>query len=214
MKRGLIPVALLCMALAGTACRPLDQPGAAGPNTPASSPPAPTRAASATPSQAPSAAPSSGSASPVPSPATGLCAGTDLAVSLGGTSAGAGHRGLAILFRNTGPARCYLRGYPRVVALDAAGRQVARAAQSPRGYLGGLAAGRSIPRVTLAPGGTASAMVEGLAFNGASGRACAAYRGLLVTPPGGTRPTRLTLTGDLCSGLQVHPFVSGRTGRQ
>ncbi|MBO0871386.1 MAG: DUF4232 domain-containing protein [Micromonosporaceae bacterium] len=207
MRRGAVPVVVLCLALAGTACRPVDQQ-----NTGDSAPTAPA-AASTAPTGAPSSLPPVPSASPTGTPAPGVCATSGLTVSLGHAGAGAGHRGVAVVFGNSGSVGCYLRGYPRVVALDASGRQVASATHTPRGYLGGLAQGHSIGKVTLAPGGTGSAYVEGMAFN-PDGTACTGYRALLVTPPGGTSPTRLDLTGDLCSGLQVHPVVSGSTGHQ
>jgi len=137
-----------------------------------------------------------------------------LSVSLGGGDAGSGHRSHVVMFRNTGGTPCQLQGYPGVAAIDGDGKQVAQAARTERGYLGGLASGRNVPTVTLAAGQSASAMVEGLGFNASDGSACTAYKGFDVTAPEDTGSTRLMVATDLCSDLQVHPIVVGTTGRQ
>ena len=99
-----------------------------------------------------------------------------------------------------------------LAAVDADGSQVAQARRTPKGYLGGLAAG-SPPVLTLAPGESASALVEALAFNAFDGSACKAFGGLLVTVPDDTVATRLPWDSDGCSDLEVHPVVAGTTGR-
>jgi uncharacterized protein DUF4232 len=120
---------------------------------------------------------------------------------------------MALVFTNTGSVACRLHGYPTVAALDGHDAQVALATQTKNGYMGGLAAGKAIPDVTLSPGGSASALVEALAFNASNGSACTAYAALLVTPPNETHSARLAWTNDGCSDLQVHPIVPGVTGR-
>ena len=93
---------------------------------------------------------------------TAACTSAALSVSLGRSDAGAGHVGTTLLFKNTGKAPCRLSGYPGVAALDANGAQVAQARRTANGYLGGLQSGLTTgPEVTLAPGGVASALVEG-----------------------------------------------------
>jgi Protein of unknown function (DUF4232) len=120
---------------------------------------------------------------------------------------------VVLVFTNTGAVPCGTRGYPGVAALNAGGAQIAQAARTTSGYLGGLGAGRAIPNVTLPAGGAASAMVEALAFNASDGSACTAYAGLLVTPPDETHSVKLPWGSDGCSALQIHPMVPGTTGR-
>jgi hypothetical protein len=149
---------------------------------------------------------------PTASAQPGECTIIDLNITVGGGDAGAGHRSVALIFRNTATATCQLRGYPGVAALDGQGTQVEQAQRSPAGYLGGLK-GTTVPTVDVAPGQTASALVEALA-SGPGGASCTGYRGLLVTPPDETHSVRLALTWDGCSNLQIHPVVPGDTGQQ
>jgi len=134
-------------------------------------------------------------------------------MSVGQTGAGLGHEGVVVLFRNTSAAACVLAGYPGVAALDATGRQVAQAERTPSGYLGGMETGSTTPRaVTLGPGATASALVEGTDVPEGTATSCPTYAALLVTPPTSTRSQRLTASLPGCSPLQVHPVVRGTTG--
>lgn len=198
-----LPVALLC-ALAGLAgCRP------GTPDTAASAPLGP----SSPTGPAGNAGVGTQSPTPAGTPGTTGCRKAELAVTTAGQSGGSGHRGVVLVFTNSGTRSCQLRGYPGVAALDAAGAQVAQARRTSAGYLGGLASGAQIPAVTLSAGQSASAMVEALAFNAADGSACTAYRGLLVTAPDDVESTRLPWDTDGCSDLQVHPVVPGTTGR-
>ena len=139
------------------------------------------------------------------------CRINQLDVSITGGDAGVGHRSTVIVFRNTGSATCVLQGYPGVAALDGSGHQVAQAKRTLNGYLGGLRAGNP-PVVRLDAGASASAMVESVAF-GADGASCTAYAGVLVTPPDETHSVRLSWGSDGCNDLQIHPVVSGTTGR-
>lgn len=152
---------------------------------------------------------------PIVSEASGAalsnCRRPGLTVSVGGHDAGLGHRSVVLLFTNTGSTACKLHGYPSVAVLDAAGKQVTQAAQTPSGYMGGLAAGRPLPTVTLQLGLPASAMVEALAST-ADGSPCA-YQNIVVTAPDDTSPTRLPWdSNDGCSALRVHPVVPGTSG--
>ena len=133
-----------------------------------------------------------------------------LDVSITAGDAGVGHRSKVVVFRNTGSTRCVLQGYPGIAALDGAGDQVAQAKRTPSGYLGGVASGKA-PLVNLAPGQSASATVEALAF-GPNGESCTGYTGLLVTPPDETHSVRVAWGSDGCSDLQVHPVVPGTSG--
>jgi hypothetical protein len=133
-------------------------------------------------------------------------------VSTGAQNAGSGHRSVVLLFTNTTGQPCRLTGYPGVAGMDTRDAQVAQAQRTPKGYLGGLASGRP-PVVTLAPGQSASALVEALAFNASDGSACTPFAGLLVTAPDDTVSTRLPWGNDGCSDLQVHPVVAGTSGR-
>jgi hypothetical protein len=139
------------------------------------------------------------------------CRAAGLAVSTGGTDAGSGHRSLVLLFSNTGRQQCRLTGYPTVTALDQGGGSTP-ARHTQAGYLGGLAAGRKPPVVTLNPGQTASAMVEAMAFDPDTGNACPPYVTLLVAAPGDTATTRHVWTTDGCSTLEVHPVLPGTRG--
>jgi hypothetical protein len=139
------------------------------------------------------------------------CSIGQLDVSIGGGDAGLGHRSRILVFRNTGSATCVLQGYPGVAALDGDAHQVAQARRTLSGYLGGTRAAKP-PLVRLGAGAAASAMVEAVAF-GANGASCAAYAGLLVTPPDETHSVRVNWGNDGCSDLQVHPVVPGTTGR-
>jgi hypothetical protein len=211
---GMAAAALTVGALAG--CGPTDDGSAAGktsgPATP-SGVPANTGSSTGT-STEPSTVPSA-VASPPPGPsaqAVTACRKGVLSVKLAGESAGSGHRSVTIVFVNTGRQPCTLHGYPGVAALDAGGKQVAQAARTEHGYLGGLPQGTGATTVTLRPGGSASAIVEALAFRKSDGSACPAYRGLLVTAPGDVASTRLSWTTDSCDQLEVHPVVARSAG--
>jgi hypothetical protein len=143
---------------------------------------------------------------------TPSCRISQLAVSIGDQQGGDGHSSGAIRFRNTGTSACRLYGYPGVAALDSSGKQVAQAQRTLRGYMGGLASGQHTPTaVALAPGHTASALVE--AANAApNGNSCGTIPTLLVTPPDETHHIKLSWQGG-CASFQIHPVVTGDTGR-
>jgi hypothetical protein len=143
------------------------------------------------------------------------CTSSRLAVTAGQSNAGLGHIGVPIELRNTGPVACWTKGYPQVAFVNAAGRVVAHARQTPSGYLGGLRTGNATPPlVTILPGKQASALVEGSNFNVKTGGSCPEYRSLLVTPPSGSRAVRVPLKFPGCPGIQVHPVVPGAQGLQ
>jgi hypothetical protein len=144
----------------------------------------------------------------------GRCQANALGISLVYVGAASFHTGFAIEFKNRGSA-CTITGYPGVDALSATGRRILSAKRTKSGYLGGVFSG-PIPKVHLANGQTASALVEwsdGAPF----GLPCPHVRSLRITPPGAASsvilsPTLLK-TETLC-GAQVHPVVPGRSGRK
>jgi len=151
-----------------------------------------------------------------------MCKNGQIAVTVRDAGAAAGSTGQVIGFVNVSKVACTLTGYPGVAGLDAQGRQVIQAQQQLMGMLGGLANGATTPpTVTLRPGQSASAMVEGTDNPVGTATSCTYYPSLLVTPPGLTRPKKVTetLPGSSipgfpgCSGIRVDPVVPGPTGR-
>ena len=126
------------------------------------------------------------------------------------SGAGLGHIGSIIIFTNGSDHGCTLYGYPGVTGLDSNGRQVTHALRTLSGYLGGSYV---VSTVHLAPGGRASALVEGTAVPTGTATTCPVYPHLLVTAPNQTRSFRLAAGMPGCSLLQIHPVVSGTTGR-
>jgi Protein of unknown function (DUF4232) len=142
------------------------------------------------------------------------CRDGQVSVSDGGGGAGLGHEDQVILFTNQSKSICTLSGYPGVAGLDAQGNQVVQAERTLDGYLGGLQNDATTPpTVTLAPGQTASAIVEGTDNPVGSAISCPNYPALLVTPPNLTYSVRLTVGLPGCSPIEVHPVVPGTSGR-
>jgi hypothetical protein len=141
------------------------------------------------------------------------CQFTELAISTGQPGAGLGHEGFPILFRNAGTSACTLQGYPGVAALEATGTQAQQAQRTPQGYLGGMDTGSTTPPlVTLAPGQSASALVEGTDMPSGGATSCPTYPAVDVTPPTSTHTVRITSSLPGCSQIQVHPVLPGTTG--
>jgi len=149
------------------------------------------------------------------------CSAADLTVTAGAAQAAAGHSSLVLLLTNSSSAPCFLQGYPGVALQLRDGRSY-NAARAMTGYMGGDAA-LSPARVQLAPGATASALIEWLHFphDGSATVTpadCAGDRAvrLLVTAPDQTTSARLAPPGPAspaCWGFQVHPVVAGRAGQ-
>jgi len=191
-----LSVALLAAA---TACSPSARSGGGLGAAPPSSP---------TPaSTTPASTPPSGKAAPPPAETD--CPLSQLAVSDQKGSAGSTHRSVILIFRNTSAVTCHLTGYPGVAALNSTDQQIAQATRTLHVYLGGAT---SAGTVTLAAGASASATVEALAIDATTGNGCAAYAGILVTPPNETHSIKLAWPGDGCSALEIHPVVPGTTG--
>ncbi len=207
----------LAVATAGLlfACAP-------GTGTPAAAPPAnqptattTTGAPAATGATANPAPPATTVPAPPQQPPAGgaNCTLDHLSVTAASGGAGSGHRSMVLVFTNTGSAVCKLYGYPGVAGLDSGGNQIQQAARALRGYLGGLAAGKSPEDLFLGPGESASAIVEALAFHASDGSACTPFANLLVTPPNETHSVRVAWDNDGCDSLQIHPVVLGKTGQ-
>jgi hypothetical protein len=151
---------------------------------------------------------------PATTPASAaLCAGPNVGVSGKMASAAAGHQGVVLLFVNNGSTSCVLHGYPGAAGLNASGAQVTQAQRTPAGMMGGLAPGvTALPRITLAHGQTASAVVEGTDVPSGTETSCPTYPSLLVTAPNTKVSVTIPLSLPGCSGLQVHPVVPGTSG--
>ena len=207
--------AALALGLAVAACGGGGKVTATTGTTPTTSAPPPVATSTSAAPVGPAS--TAGTTTDLTTPASGVadCTISALSISLGRGDAGAGHVGIALLFRNTALAPCRLSGYPGVAALDAGGAQVSQARRTANGYLGGLQSGLTTgPEVTLAPGAVASALVEGTDVPAGAATSCVSYPALLVTPPGATVSVRLALPGPLpgCSQPLVHPVVPGLTG--
>jgi hypothetical protein len=131
-----------------------------------------------------------------------------------------GHAALALRFTNVGSRACFLRGYPGVAVSGPGG--VLNAQRVMRGYMGGDA-GQAPSLVIVPPGETAAALLEWL-FSPQDGSAtvttrnCPGYHAarLLVIAPDQTTAAVFAAPGTVtpvCWGFEVHPVVSGATGR-
>jgi hypothetical protein len=147
----------------------------------------------------------------LPPPAETDCSLGQLNVSDGNGGAGSTHRATILVFRNKSAVTCHLAGYPGVAGLNAGDQQIAQATRTLSGYLGGA---KSAATVELSPGQSASATVETMAIDAATGNSCTPYAGILVTPPNETHSIKLAWPNDGCSALQIHPVVPGTTGSQ
>ena len=133
-----------------------------------------------------------------------MCENGQIAVTVRPAGAAAGSSGQVIGFVNVSRVACTLTGYPGVAVLDAQRRQVIQAQRQLMGMLGGLANGSTtLPTVTLRPGQSASAMVEGTDNPEGTATSCICYPSLLVTPPNLTRPMKVneTLSGSIAPGF-------------
>ena len=157
-------------------------------------------------------------APPTVASGTPPCGNGQIAVSDTGGGAGLGHVDQVLVFTNTSHAACTLTGFPGVAGLNSIGQDEVQATRTLGGYLGGLLPGETtLPVVSLTPGQTASAIVEGT-DNPIGSQPCARFQALLVTPPNLTEEDRvgISLSGmegfPSCSRLEVHPVVAGSSG--
>ncbi|HEV2371099.1 MAG TPA: DUF4232 domain-containing protein [Streptosporangiaceae bacterium] len=195
--------ALVAIALAACGA-PRGGTGAASAGGPATTAPA-TSPAPATPSASPSA--TQPGTPPAAVTTTPECGAAQLTVSYTdnrqireGALAGMSHADNVVTFVNKGSA-CWMRGYPGVAALNAAGQQIQQATRSSN---------TPDPLVVLKPGQTASALITG---NTASCTKQTTAQGLLVTAPDQRISTRLGTYGTLClQSLGVQQVQRGNAG--
>jgi hypothetical protein len=142
------------------------------------------------------------------------CSAGQITLSVAPGGVGLGHVGVVLRFRNTSASGCTLTGYPGATLVTSAGLLV-RARRTRAGYLGGVASStRALPVLRLAPGATASALLEGLDADVThGGRPCPRYAHLLVTAPNQRLTVRLPSPLRRVCQPEVHPVVAGSSGR-
>ena len=138
------------------------------------------------------------------------CSGAQLKVTTADGGAAAGHLSMVLLFANTGSAACALGGYPGAAVSGSGGSTLLNAQRTLSGYTGGA---HGVDVVTVAPGTSASALLEWSDVPTGSGCPGAGATALLITPPNTTATTSLAPINEVCSGFQIHPVVSGTSGR-
>lgn len=138
------------------------------------------------------------------------CGGAQLRVTTGDGGAAAGHLAMVLVFANTGSTACSLDGYPGAALSGPGGSTLLNAQRTLSGYIGGA---KGVDTVTLAPGASASALLEW--SDVPTDNACpgAGATALLITAPNTTATTSLAPINEVCSGFQIHPVVSGTSGR-
>jgi hypothetical protein len=143
-----------------------------------------------------------------------ICTSSELAITASPDGVGLSHVGLMLRFRNLDFIPCRMSGFPSVVLVAASASRNGVAAETPFGYLGGLTPGAGTPPlVTLEPGQFASSLLEGVDVEGKTQRACQSIASLLVTPPTAAQSVRVATSFDGCSDVEIHPVLSGTTGR-
>jgi len=152
--------------------------------------------------------------------AAAMCQNGQVNVTSLSSGAGTGNVYQVLGFVNVSRSSCTLTGYPQVAALDAHGDQVALGEPLPPGPESPWVTGVTTPpSVTLKPGQTASAIIQGTEVPVAGATTCPSYPTFLVTPPNQTEsitvPSRQgsgpgAFPG--CSPIKVNPVVPGTTG--
>ena len=144
------------------------------------------------------------------------CTGGELSLKIDQGSSGMGHTGSVLVFTNTGSSTCTLSGYPGAEVTDDGDYNWASRMNATR-----VSGGVAVTAVSLAPGSSASAMLEwdvnpspgsGGTANAAN---CAGMAGgyLEITPPNTTATTKSDPPLDMCTDLQVFPVVAGTAGQ-
>jgi hypothetical protein len=172
-------------------------------------PPSSSASASPTPSVTPSA-----TTTPTPTPTPSQtptepaidCRLSELSVAPGQSQGAAGSITVPILFKNIGTRTCVLQGYPGVAGLNAANQQVTQAVRTPFTHVGPPSP------ISIAPGQTASAPVQGSDVPVGTATTCTSYPKLLVTPPNETHSQQVNVSLPGCNGLRVGPVVAGTAG--
>ena len=132
-----------------------------------------------------------------------------LTVTVGPAGAGLGHAGFPLHFRNSEIVPCSLSGYPTILATDSISGKTIRASQTPSGYLGGT--DLPTPALVLAPDDQVSALVEGTDNPVGNATSCSDLIHLRVIVNSRSTPVDQSLSN--CSGIEVHRYLPGTTGR-
>jgi hypothetical protein len=142
---------------------------------------APTAPSASVPSQAPSAPPTvtvTANPAPAPSPSTpaalGPCSDDDLAVTNGPLQSASTLRHVVVSFTNASSHACTLVGYPGADLVTPVGGLLINVPRRPS---------NAAHRVTLDPGDSATAEVQGYAVDTATGDTCPRWGNVVVTPP-------------------------------
>ena len=188
-----------------------------GPVTPASPPPAPTATAptdtaptdTAPVTAGPTSAPASAGDQGESSGGGGLprCTTGEVSAGVGPAEGAAGSIYRDLVFTNTGPRTCELRGFPGVSYVTGDdGHQVGPAAVM-QGERGG--------QVPIPPGRTAVAPLQLVNVQNFDPGVCqpTPVRGLRVYPPGDTASIFVTMDGSGCAGTPPRPQLSVQTMR-
>lgn len=124
-----------------------------------------------------------------------------------------------LVFMNVSNTACNVSGYPVVVALDAQGHKVATAEPGPDSLSGPPPGITAPPTVTVKPGRSVSATVQGTSVPIGTATSCLYFPSFLVTPPGQTQAVLVTLTNRTldyafpgCSPIVVSPILDGSYG--
>ena len=130
------------------------------------------------------------------------CSTAQLKGTLSDSQAGAGQRYTVLVLTNTGTRACDLRGFPGVSLLDATGKQIGDPASRE---------GSEGPTVSLAPGGSASAILRTSAAG--MGAPCEPTSAQIrVYPPDNTASLAVTAAYSACGGFRVTTLVGGNAG--
>ena len=191
----------LSLAVAGCSSSSKKTPPPASPTASASASPSPSASSSTTPTPTPSTTPT-----PTPVEPAIYCRLSELSLTPGQSNGAAGSITVPVLFKNISQRTCTLQGYPGVAGLNAAGQQVVQAVRTPFTHVGPPSA------ISLTPGQTASAAVQGSDVPVGTATTCVSYPKLLVTPPGETHSQQVVVSLPGCNGLRVGPVVAGTMG--
>jgi hypothetical protein len=140
------------------------------------------------------------------------CGDHALKTTEGGGGAAMSHQDAILIFTNVSTHRCTLQGYPGAAIVDRS-TVLVNAARTLSGYIGDAGVEPTgTPLVTLAPGASASAVLE---WDANAGEVCYpnGAGALEVTAPNTTatvslRSARVGSEG-ICAGLVVHPVIAG-----
>jgi uncharacterized protein DUF4232 len=145
---------------------------------------------------------------------TASCTGSQLSLKINQGSSGMGHTGSVLVFTNTGSTACTLYGYPGADVTEDGSYNF-----EPRMNATRVSGGTAVKTVTLAPGSSASAMLEWgvnpVGGGSANAANCPGMDGgyLEVTPPNTTDTIKSDPPANMCTDLQVYPVVAGTAGQ-